>query len=557
VKNRLRLTRSGLVLLAILLGLGVAHGLAAWPREPFYNNDETSHLLTGIFFRDLLLDWPLGGLRDYTIRYYQQYPSLSLLVWPPLVYFLEGLFMLVLGPTLLAGKIVIGLFAALGVTYLFFLVRRTHDLFTAGLAAAVFGLSPLIFFMSRYVMLEIPTLALVLAAVHHFLRYLELDRRRDLVLATLWAAGAALTRFDAAFLVVLLAALALIRRRPGVFIRKEVIGCALLALILVAPVYYLSARQIGWIHLAAVRGGGALGNAGLFSPEQLFYYPSYLPEQIGWFGAAAAAAGLLAGLLPGRRAATWPYLAMAAVVYFTFTPIAERDSRHVIYWIPAFSLLAAQGVGALPGWIVSGGRTAAALRGALAASLLLGTGWATSRDSRPFLEGYREAARLVVSGSRSGRFCLFDGWLAGDFIYQVRRLDPARRLWVLRGDQIFYNENPYSGYRELAKNEEGILATIFRYDPEFVVVEEPRIGWTVAPRMALELRAVLRNHPERFRRESSIPLETNREAFQGVKLEVWRSLVRNEHPDPNLEIWVPGLRRSLGTPGPRKDQPPR
>ena len=52
--------------------------------EPIFFGDENRHVMTSIFFRDLLADHPLTGLRGYAENYYVQYPALGLLIWPPL-----------------------------------------------------------------------------------------------------------------------------------------------------------------------------------------------------------------------------------------------------------------------------------------------------------------------------------------------------------------------------------------------------------------------------------------------------------------------------------------
>lgn len=70
----------------------------------------------------------------------------------------------------------------------------------------------------------------------------------------------------------------------------------------------------------------------------------------------------------------------------------------------------------------------------------------------------------------------------GNFIYQLRRLDVEKQLWTLRGDKLFYSfvVFPHKNYTEFVKTEADILETIFRYDPEFIVVEEPK-PYTMTP----------------------------------------------------------------------------
>ena len=84
-------SRVGLPLLVVLCVAG-AHAFASPWGEPWKNNDETRHVMTGVFFRDALFDWRESAAdpRGYAARYYAQYPALGVLVWPPFFYAVEG-----------------------------------------------------------------------------------------------------------------------------------------------------------------------------------------------------------------------------------------------------------------------------------------------------------------------------------------------------------------------------------------------------------------------------------------------------------------------------------
>src|SRR5262249_27633248 len=147
-------------------------------------------------------------------------------------------------------KLLVAGVATLACVYLFLIVGRTHDEAFATGAVLLFGLAPLVVSYSQHVVLEVPTLALGLMTTFHFLRFLEAggERRakggepgeksrgtghRDwlpvldsptthLFIAALAAAGAALTRFDAAYLLPLLVGLIAVRRRWDVLKRPAV-----------------------------------------------------------------------------------------------------------------------------------------------------------------------------------------------------------------------------------------------------------------------------------------------------------------------------------------------
>jgi hypothetical protein len=149
---------------------------------------------------------------------------------------------------------------------------------------------------------------------------------------------------------------------------------------------------------------------------------------------------------------------------------------------------------------------------------------------------------------------LFDNYLNGDFIYQVRLRDPARRLGVLRGDKLFYGvlSDPHAAYREYVTGEEDMLSLIYRYDPELIVAEDPQIAFQL-PKAAL-LRKILETRTDRFRLERTIALRTNVPAFSGVSLRIYRSLLRNPRPEPLLRLEMAGMGSPLET-APHRENP--
>jgi Gpi18-like mannosyltransferase len=542
-----RLSNRWLILSGVLVLLGLAYALNNPASEPFFNNDETRHVMTGVYFRDLLHDMPLRHLRDYTVHYYLQYPALGILVWPPFFYFTEGLLMSIFGTSFMVAKALICIYACAACAYLFFLICRTHDTFRAATAALIFGLSPMVFRYSHHVMMEVPTLALGLAAIFYAVRYLDQEKRRDLMLAGLAAALTALTRYDAVYLLPFFLILLIARRRLTVLRRREVLAAALVSALLVVPFYALTTADLGWFHLQNTTVQYSAELPAVNSLRRIFFYPACVPDQIGMFALVPAMVGLFNGIMmKTERARAWPYLAIIIACYVTFTPMAEIEPRHTIYWIPAFALFASDGIAVLARWL-----RVPKIHLPLAAFLLFGIAWNTIAERQFFVRGYEEAARYVVANSGQSRFCLFLGGLNGDFIYQVRHQDPDRRLWVLRADKIFYSVlvNPQVEYKEFAESDEDILATVFKYDPEFIVIEDGQGAGTVV-RAEERVRWVLNHYPERFRLEKVVAVKSNNSAYQGMQLKIYRNIFRNENPERHLDIELLMLRRNIQTDAP-------
>lgn len=532
--------KPALSLMGIIAALWLLHLIFYVHSEPFYNHDEARHVMTGVFFRDFVLDMPVTHPRAYTVQYYLQYPALGLLVWPPFFYVVEGLFMLLFGTSVVAAKLLIGLVATTACVYLFLLVTRTHSLGHATIAVCLFGVAPLVVVFSRQVMLEMPTLALALAAIYHFQRYLDVNLRRDLWLASLASAFTALTRFDGVFLLVYFVIIMLARKRLDLFRQRQIIGPMLLALALVLPVYGITAKEFGFAIAKAATEGTSADSTGFLRLENLWFYPACIPQQLGWFAAVAALAGLTLSLTPSRRAAAWPYLAMAAATYLAFTPFAEPESRHAIYWVPAFAFFAADGIrfiGSLQrrNW----------LTGAIASGVVVGTGWFAWKTPPTYVRGYEAAAEFVIANTKHSPACLFDSFLNGDFIYQVRRHDPDRHLCVLRGDKLFYGvlSDPHAAYAEFVKNQQEILDLIYKYDPEYIVVEDPQVYFDLP--MGRLFRQTLHDHPQQFERVAEIPIESNLAMFREVKLVIYYNRLRNPNRVKTVEFNMLGLQRSI------------
>lgn len=538
----LKLSKRFWLLAGLLLLIGLVYSLSYPASEPFFNNDETRHVMTGVYFRDLLHDMPLGHLRAYTVSYYLQYPALGLLVWPPLFYFIEGLLMSVFGTSLVVPKVLVVLYACLACAYLFLLVARTHGNEKAAVAVLVFALSPMVFQLSHYVMLEMPALSMTLAAIFYFVRYLDEDRRRDLLLAGLFSVLSALTRFDVFYLLPLFLILLVVRRRLNIVRRKEVWLVMCLAMLCVLPFYLMTSASMGWLHFKSVTEQLDPSQPAFLSLERLFFYPSRLPKQIGWLALMPAIVGIVYSVMSARRMKALLYFAIIVAVFICYTPIGETDSRHTIYWIPAFAFFAAEGISLLSQWLRQ-----PKLYLPLAAFFILGMVWHVFSKPLPHVRGYEEAAQYVLANTKTSPFCLFQGHLNGAFIYQVRRQDPNRHLWVLRTDKILFSflVNAQVEYKQFTETDEAMLETIYKYDPEFILIDETQTAETTFAEN--HVRDVINNHPERFHLEKIVPIESTDPGFPSGQIKIFRNIFRNNNPEHHLNLEILMLRRSLET----------
>jgi hypothetical protein len=520
-----------------LAAVGVCQLLWQTASEPFFNGDETRHVMTGVFVRDAILEKGFTHPKSYAESYYAQHPTLGLLIWPPGFYAVEGLAMLLFGATFEVGRCLVFAYFLVAAAYFHALVKRTHGPDVAFVALLVFGLCRIVFTHAGVVMLEVPMLACLLGAMWHLERFLSpfpsgkgAGWLGDLLLLSLWTLATALHRYDAVVIVPYFLIRLALERRLGVLLERRVILCGLAVALLAAPFYYLMIREIGGMQsAAATTGTNTAVSTGFMKWENFYFYPGTVYFQFGHVAAALVVVGILFSFRPARRVATRPYWALVAAVYLTFTPLAELEPRHALVWAPALALFAADAA-LMPKskwWRIG-----------LTAALVGSTAFWTLKQEPNWVRGYRPAAAFCVDRlDDTNPVVMFDGLNDGNFVFQVRSLDPARKVWVLRGDKLVYamKSDPDAGYVAWAKTEEDVLMILHDADPTFVVVEDPPAKPEKYEKMpaAAMLRKVLRERTAEYRLEETFPVTNGNQGFyDGVNLLVYRKLIRNPNRGP-------------------------
>ena len=496
---------------AILLLIVAAHLVAFQTSEPFYINDETRHVMTGAFFHDLVADGSFQNVKQYATNYYNQYPALGLLVWPPLFHLIEGLWMMLFGLSITSSKLLVLLFLAIACGFLYRIARLTSSTEQSLLTIALFAFSPMVFELSSQVMLEIPTLAFALASIYFFLLYLRSQAVTALAAAAAFAVGCAMTKYDAYYLLVLFPLLMAGPNALQILKRKHVWVVVALSLIAVTPMAYLTVREMGAVHWNTIQASGA------GQQSNWIYYLVSVPLQTGWLTLLLALTGL--GLCSRRE--TWqrmrPYLAMIAATYFSFAPVAEQELRHTIYWLPAFAALAVEGFYWLTRNLIEPRRRYVE---ATFAAIILFT---VLLRPTSYVHGYQQAANYILHQSGAQKV-FFDGYLNGNFIYQMRRLDPLRQSAIVRGDKVLYHAvsgSKQNGYIEYATSRESILQTLASNTSRFIVVESRSYDEGLA--VADKLREILLD-TSRFHRVAVFPVDTNVKRLKGLTIEIYEQL---------------------------------
>jgi hypothetical protein len=482
-----------LIVLGLLLSRGITQG------EPFFSNDETRHVMNGVFIRDLLVDRPNHPFQ-YTYEYYAKYPAIAIPHWPPFFTIVEAFFFLVFGISVWASRLAILSFALLGSYYWYQIAERHGPRSRALLSAFIFCLLPPVMIFESVTMLEIPQVALCLGAIYYWLRWVEDERARDLCALAGFATAAMLTYPASIFLALFLGLDFLLERRFRL-LRNWRVWVALVASLAIVSAWYLfsfhtvthgyqQATGHGFQHLLRTRSDS--------------YYLRTLPGQLGPVLLVLACIGI--GWAVRREARRYRFLLLwVASAYLCFTLIAEKAPRHIMIWLPPlvyFSLLGVEVLLPRRRWFWLAYAT-------LGLYFLVGA----LLFHRPQLTGMEPVAQFVLAQPESD-VLYYQGRLDGDFVFRVRQLDPQKRHLIARDKQVEVSNISYSR-RQVLQTPDQILNFFQTWGVRYAVIEN------VDPYPELELvRRVLQS--DQFELIRAFPIQAKGDFEEVTMVSVYR-----------------------------------
>jgi hypothetical protein len=470
------------------------------------HTDEAQHAVTGLYFYDLLGDLPLAHPIEYTYRYYAQYPALGLIHWPPLFHFVEGVMFRILSPSVITARVTVLLFALIGCVFWFLLVQELQNRWTAALSTLLLGLNPELILYEQSVMLEVPSLSLAVAASYFWLRYLRQGGRRHLHWFVVLACLALLTKQTVVYLAAFCLMTVLSHRKLRLLAEREVLRGIIVCLLVLAPffvaAFLLHGQTISY---------DVLKRAGSSNP--FLYYLTKLPEQLGIPVFVLSLIGLFTQRWWDEPRNSRDMMMWILACYLTFTALAGKETRYILYWLPPFTYFAA-------GPLTTAVRVRwLRLTGATVGLLLVGAMAARAWTyERPYVAGYAKLAQHLIA-QQAGGIILFDGDLPGNFIFYLRKYDPSRRFVVMRKALYVSRIDKSFGSEELVRTDEQIFELLRDYGIRHIVVTQ---GSPLQFEIQQRLRDLLRG-PE-FRRVMEVPVESNLDDWRGRGLVVYEYL---------------------------------
>src|SRR5438105_4658333 len=439
----------------------------------WFQGDAPRHAANGAFWSDFLGRLPTSP-RDFAFSYYARYPVISPASYPPVFYLLEAGAYQMFGVSPFVGKGLVLAAVLLASLYLVAWLRRwaSED---AGWAGSLFVLQPSILIWGNAVMLNVPSMALGVAALYHWRRWLEHPGSRHLYAVAALATLAVLSYLSVAVVLIVMLAWFVLGAGWGVFRQRWfwiVAGAASV------PIGAWLLMTMRWDPHWTTTSSTALSDwPVLWKPAAWSFFARHLPGFVTVPVIVLAAAGLGLGLVVQASRREVAFLSLWIVLaYAWFTAISLKvnkgisigDLRYALLLVPPIVLLAAIGV-------VNGLRLVAGAQGAIVgwprfmpwvAVLALHIGLAAT-VSVPRVSGFREIVRFVGEVAPSERV-FYDGFYNGVFSFYALAADTGFRRGVVLGNKLLYSTKIF----EIASSPANVRESLrFRCGCRILVVE--------------------------------------------------------------------------------------
>jgi len=523
-------------LLIVTVGLLVNwNGLVA---PGMWWTDESRHAMHGAFFVDFFRELPLDSPYDYVQRYFAQYPALAFNWYLPFFPVFMGLVMSTFGVSEVnAHASVIGVWLAGVVGWYAWLAPRYGVL--VALASCLGLLSmPVVLLWGRSVMLEAPALGMCMLGVYFFQRYLDRPGHSTAIVSGLVLFATLMVKQTTLFILPVLLVYALSFRQGRQALWRKETGWGIVAIALALLVIAAHALLFG---PEAVMSGDShvdSGESPLLSWSRWGLYSKSLYLATGPLIALLAVLGLALsvyrlGCYTNLVPITWLAATYVGCTYLTGVP--GNNARYAMYAMPAVAFFSAYGV-----WHF---QARPLLRWSWGLLLLIAIGWnvvEALRTTHLYVSGYDTAARFVDGLPNNGAI-LFAGKHDGNFIFNLRKLDPDRQRVVLRGDKtlVSMSVHKYFGVRSHVTDAASIRKMLNEHFVRWIVVESKDLVGLDEFKLLYETL----EGPE-YRQLTKIPVATNVPEFENVNVLVYENLGLSLPADGRGRIAYPYLGKS-------------
>ncbi len=506
--------------------------------------DADRTLMDGVFIADFLRDLPLFNPVEYTLTYYAQYPALSIGYHPPFFPFIESLFILIFGEHIWSGRLALIALGLAGGACFFLMLSRMYSRMLAVLGTGLLASLPFIISNSWYTLMDIPALSMMLISAYLVWRYAEGDGDRYIYLAAICFPLSIWTKQTTVFMLLWLIPYLLIQPdRYRIFLSKASIGATIIAVLLTLPIAVIT------IYFADMNIGQSIGvnprgeQISRLALQNLLSYPVMLyKSQLPLPVLVMSIFGFCISIFRRDRHTLFFALLIAATYVF-FTLLNDPHvARYTIFWIPAFCVFAVTPMTHLTNKPLK-------LAYLLVIAITISFNITASLNKIPqYASGYSEAAAYIAKHNKT-KTVLVDAWNNGYFTFFVRKFDPKRNLFVLRGDKLFTSSaiESKTWLTIHARNKQDIKHILFKYNVGLIVVEENDYTGIVIHKT---FRKLLNSSD--FVLRSTIPIKSNLTRLSGQTLKIYEYIGPHDKQSNDLRMDLPVIGKSILIPADNK-----
>ena len=398
----------------------------------WYQGDAPRHAANGLFWWDFLTNFSTKPV-DFALSYYARYPVIHPTAYPPGFYLIEGTAFQFFGASPFVAKGLVFAFTVLACVYVIAWIRRWISK-EAGWGSVLLILQPGIILWANAVMLNVPSMALGLAALYHARRWIETATSRHLYLASFFTLFGILTYVHSGIVLFVILAWIVVEQRWIVLWDRRVLIIGLLSVLVLLPWVWVIVR---W---APTYVAGVSPSTQFISMRSTWTF--YLSEMVDLFTTpllALAIIGVVVGLCDWRwRQEIKLLLIWIIVCYGVLSYIVAREPRYILPLSPAIVFLSVIGLISLlhraavwfrknSSWFFLSGM----------AALLVFHIFAAPFVRVPIVKGFREVVEFFEKVAPEERI-FYDGVHNGVFSFYMCAGDPDFKRGVVLGNKLLY-----------------------------------------------------------------------------------------------------------------------
>lgn len=513
----------------------------------FREADAFSHAINGVFIYDFIKDMPLENPYEYAVQFYAKYPNLTLPYHPPFFHTVEAITFFICGISPFSARLSIVFFSVLAVIFWYLFIKSMYKKEVAFVSSIFLITVPTIVFFSREVMLEMPTLAMIIISIYLWHVAIDKQKKRYLIYCAIITGLSMWTKQTAIFLLPLFLCHILINKKIKMLFTREGITAIVILLVLLIPLSIVTMKFARFAVIQAVESVQTveLGKTVAttvktisdtkITDHNIFYYMKELPGIVSWPLMVLSILSLIIYLCKLEIKQISFILLWIAFVYIMITYISVKETRYAYFGIPPFCLLA----GLLYDKINLKFKKIPLAQIAISIFCIVQIQTAYALTPR-YIGGYEEAAKFVIQEFK-GSTVLVSAYFHGNFIFHVRKYDTSKNIVVLRESKIL--PNPLKRGDPNYNNEE--IHTILRdYGIKYIVTESVDRK-SQRPRMYL-LRKIMQS--DQFELIKRIKLDTNMALYENHEIHIYEFKQDVKIPKDYIEIFMFKMRKSIKIP---------